>query len=118
MKFLADESVDKQIVDSLREEGHSVLSVTEMQPGISDDKVIQQANQESAILITADKDFGELVFRHGRIVCGVVLIRLAGLSSQQKTKMVEITVKEHGAEIGQNFTVISPGAVRIRKHTD
>ena len=118
MKFLADESVDKQIVDCLRDEGYSVLYVAEIEPGISDDKVIQQANQESAILITADKDFGELVFRHGRIVCGVVLIRLAGLSLQHKAKMVEMTVKEHSAEIGQNFTVVSPGAVRIRKHTD
>ena len=38
MNFLADESVDRQIVDALREDGHAVLYVTEMDPGISDDK--------------------------------------------------------------------------------
>ena len=63
MKFLADEGVDKQIVDRLRQDGHSVWYVAEMEPGISDDEVLTIANQENAILLTADKDFGELIFR-------------------------------------------------------
>ena len=62
MNFLADESVDRQIVDALREEDHAFLYVTEMEPGISDDEVLDKAEKGSAILITADKDFGELVF--------------------------------------------------------
>lgn len=86
-----------------------------MEPGISDDKVIQRANQESALLLTADKDFGELVFRQGRIIYGVVLIRLAGLSPRHKAEVVAIAVQEHADELAQNFTVITPGAVRIRR---
>jgi len=78
MKFLADENVDKPIVERLRDDGHIVLYVLEMEPSISDDEVIRRANQEFAFLLTADKDFGELVFRQRRIVYGVVLIRLAG----------------------------------------
>jgi len=68
VKFLADEDVDKPIVERLRKDSHIVFYVIEMEPGISDDEVIQRANQESALLLTADKDFGELVFRQGRIV--------------------------------------------------
>jgi predicted nuclease of predicted toxin-antitoxin system len=67
MKLLADESVDQQIVDRLRKDGHEVWYVTEMEPGISDDLVLKKANQEMAILLTANKDFGELVFRLNRI---------------------------------------------------
>jgi len=56
MKFLADENIDKPIVERLRDDGHIVLYVLEMEPSISDDEVIRQANQESALLLTADKD--------------------------------------------------------------
>lgn len=115
MKFLADENVDKPIVERLRKDGHIVLYVLEMKPSISDDEVIQRANQEAALLLTADKDFGELVFRQGRIVCGVVLIRLAGLSPQRKAKVIAAAVQEHADELARNFAVITPGAVRIRR---
>lgn len=115
MKFLADENIDKPIVERLRKDGHVVLYVIEMEPSISDDEVIRQANQESALLLTADKDFGELAFRQGRIIYGVVLIRLAGLSPQRKAEVVAVAIQEHADELAQNFAVITPGAVRIRR---
>ncbi|MDI6783350.1 MAG: DUF5615 family PIN-like protein [bacterium] len=116
MKFLADENVDKPIVDRLRNEGHIVFYIIEMEPGISDDEVIHHANQESAVLLTEDKDFGELIFRQNRIHSGVILIRLAGLSPQRKAELMSIAVQEFDNELYQNFTVITPGGVRIRKH--
>ena len=63
MKFLGDENLDWQIVERLRLDGYEVLYVVEMQPGIPDDEVLNLANNESAILLTSYKDFGELVFR-------------------------------------------------------
>jgi predicted nuclease of predicted toxin-antitoxin system len=114
VRFLADENVDKPIVERLRKDGHEVIYLIEIEQSISDDEVIQRANQESALLLTADKDFGELVFRQGRLVYGVVLIRMAGLSSQRKAGMVAMAVQEHADELADNFAVITPGAVRIR----
>ena len=61
MKLLADESIDRQIVEHLRLDGHHVSYIAEMEPGIPDDAVLNLANDEEALLITADKDFGELV---------------------------------------------------------
>ena len=61
MNFLADESVDRQIVERLRQDGHLVQYVAEMEPGISDNVVLASANREAALLLTADKDFGEPV---------------------------------------------------------
>ena len=79
MNILADEGVDRVIVERLRQAGHSVQYVAEMSPGITDEVVMDLANRASALLVTADKDFGELVFRQGRITSGVMLFRLAGL---------------------------------------
>lgn len=115
MKFLADENVDKPIVERLRDDGHTVLYVLEMEPGISDEEVIRRANQEFALLLTADKDFGELVFRQRRIVYGVVLIRLAGLSPQRKAEAAATAIQKHADELARNFTVITHRTVRIRK---
>jgi len=87
MNFLADESLDRQIVDVLRHDDHVVLYVAEMDPGISDDAVLNKAEMESAILITADKDFGELVFRQRRITNGVFLSGWLGYHLQRKQKL-------------------------------
>lgn len=114
MKFLADESVDQQIVYRLRQDSHLIWYVVEMEPGISDDEVIKLANQQRAILLTCDKDFGELIFRQRRIVSGVILLRLAGLSQETKGAAVASVVKEHADKLRQAFTVITPGMVRIR----
>ena len=76
MNILADESVDQPIVNRLREDGHTVLYVAEMDPGISDEVVLQEANNREFLLLTADKDFGELVFRQHRLAPGVILYGL------------------------------------------
>lgn len=115
MNFLADEGVDRQIVEQLRIEGYSILYVAEMQPGITDDVVLDLANQHNALLLTADKDFGELVFRLRRITCGVILLRLAGLSPERKVEIVVQIINQHLEELIGAFTVIAPGSLRIRR---
>lgn len=62
MKFLADENVDGQIVERLRLEGYNVRYIAETDAGISDNEVLDMANREGLLLLTADKDFDELVF--------------------------------------------------------
>ncbi|MEW6276769.1 MAG: DUF5615 family PIN-like protein [Bacillota bacterium] len=116
MKFLADESIDLPIVESLRRDGHFTLYVAEMEPGIKDDEVLKQANKEKAILLTADKDFGELVFRQGRISQGIILVRLKGLSPKLKGEIVSEAIKKHASRLRKAFVVIAPSIIRIRKH--
>jgi len=115
VNFVADESVDRQIVDRLRSDGNSVWYIAEMSPSISDDEVLQLANNETAPLITSDKDFGELVFRQHLVSYGVVLVRLSGLSTELKSNIVSSTISNHKKEILGNFTVISQNRIRIRK---
>ncbi len=114
MNILADESVDQPIVNRLREDGHTVLYVAEMDPGISDEVVLHEANSREFLLLSADKDFGELVFRQHRLAPGVILIRLAGLSTKRKAQIVSDSIRKHSKEISQAFSVMTPNAIRIR----
>jgi len=114
MLLVADEGVDRGIVERLRSDGHEVLYVADMAPGIADATVLEMARQEDAVLVTTDKDFGELVIRQGRGDGGVVLLRLAGLSTYAKADVCAEAIRTYGAEIRGGFTVISPRMVRIR----
>jgi len=75
VNFMADENIDRQIVERLRQEGHNVQYVAETDAGITDDEVLDMANRDQVLLLTADKDFGELVFRQKRITSGAIRIR-------------------------------------------
>ena len=115
MNLLADESIDFPIVARLRQEGHNVAYIAELSPSISDEEVLHEANRKNALLLTADKDFGELVFRQKRVHNGVVLIRLFGMLSEIKAEIVAETIRDREADLSGAFAVISPGIVRIRR---
>ncbi len=115
MKFVADEGVDLQIVHALRKDGHDVLYIAEIDSGITDKQVLDYANSEERILMTRDKDFGELVYRDRMIHSGIVLNRLFELSTEQKAKLVMSVIKRFEKELSGSFTVIQPGKIRIRK---
>jgi len=115
LSFLADENIDRPIVLRLRDEGHSVFYVAEMAASSPDDDVIRLAAKARAILVTSDKDFGELLFRQHRVAHGVVLLRLAGLSARAKAEIAARAAAAHRHELSGNFTVVTPGAVRVRQ---
>ena len=115
MKIVADERVDNGIVIRLRKDGHEVSYVAEMSPGILDEEVLVLASEENTLLVTADKDFGELIFRQGHVKRGIVLYRLAGLSTSDKAEIISQAIAEHGDELLRAFSVITEKAIRIRK---
>ncbi len=88
MDFVVDESVERQNVARLRVDGHNVLSIAETAAGSSDRAVLTQANSRDAVLVTEDKDFGELVYREGLVSSGVLLVRLGGLPPDSKAAIV------------------------------
>lgn len=115
MRFVADEGVDRAIVVSLRNVGYEVIYIAEDAKGITDDEVLEISNNEDCVLITRDKDFGELVYRLDRHHSGVILNRLAGLSAERKAEIVVEVLLKYGDQLLGSFTVIQPGMVRIRK---
>jgi predicted nuclease of predicted toxin-antitoxin system len=117
LKFVADESVDYQIVSRLREDGHEVIYIAETQSGASDNSVLNQANVQQAVLLTSDKDFGELVFRQHLVSSGILLLRIAGLPQERKAAIVANAISKHGAAMLGAFTVLTPATLRLR-HKD
>ncbi|MGH7389044.1 MAG: DUF5615 family PIN-like protein [Candidatus Rokuibacteriota bacterium] len=115
MNLVANEGVDRPVVERLRHDGHDVVYVAELSPSITDEEVLQQANERRAVLLTADKDFGELVFRQGLVHSGVILLRLAGLANVTKAEIVAEVCRDRSAELIGTFSVVSPGQVRIRR---
>jgi predicted nuclease of predicted toxin-antitoxin system len=115
VNLLADESVDGAVVRRLRADGHTVEFVAESSPSIPDDEVLARAAGSGRVLVTADKDFGELVYRLGRAHAGVVLLRLAGLPSAERSELVSEVFRSRAAELPGCFTVVESESVRIRR---
>ncbi len=115
MKCVADENVDSSIVRVLRDSGHDVWYVAEEAVGIEDEEVLQKAAGENALLLTGDKDFGDLVFRQGKATAGVVLLRLAGVPAREKASIVAAAVREHRDDLVGAFSVLTQTALRVRK---
>ena len=80
MKLLADECCDASLVLAIREAGSDIEFVAETHRGIQDKEVIDLAWKEERLLLTEDKDFGELVVRLGYQIKGVLLLRLPPVS--------------------------------------
>lgn len=114
MNIVADESVDRQVIERLRADGHCVQFVAEFAPGIDDEAVLRESRDSNAVLLTADKDFGELVFRQGLVHTGIVLIRLAGITPERKAVLVSWAFTQHAGELHRGFSVLSSRALRIR----
>ncbi len=114
MNLLADENIETEVVQYLRNNGYTVDYVLEMSPGIKDRDVIEKANKNNSLVMTSDKDFGELVFRQGLVDNGVILLRLHGLPSPLKANIILSFLKNHGDNILNAFSVITPKSVRVR----
>jgi len=114
LRFLADECCDAGLVASLREAGHDVLYIPEKDPGLSDDEVLLGAFDERRILLTEDKDFGELVYRLKKPSRGIVLIRIDVKERHMKGARLKTLVENHGDRLAGHFVVVDIQKFRFR----
>jgi predicted nuclease of predicted toxin-antitoxin system len=112
--FVADECVLDSIITRLRADGHTVHAIRDASAGSPDPDVLAVAVGLQAVLLTQDKDFGELVYRLKMDHRGIILIRLAGMTSAERAELVSTVVTNHAGELPDAFTVISSNGVRIR----
>lgn len=114
MRVVADEDVAAQIVEALRADGHEVTYLAELAPSTEDPVVLSWANTASSLLITSDKDFGELVYRSGEQTCGVLLLRLHQLQVPTRAALVASVLRQRGSELSRSFAVLTPAVLRVR----
>lgn len=113
--IVADESVDFEIIRSLRKNSFEVHAIAEESPALSDAAVLEVATQKNALLITEDKDFGELVYRFQMKHCGILLLRLISLSSAEKADLVCRVFNQYGTEFLHVFSVLDERHLRMKK---
>jgi len=114
IKFLIDESTGASVAEYLRRAGFDVLFVGETMQQADDTDILAQAAHENRILMTNDKDFGELVFRSGRTHAGVVLFRLQDESQDNRVRMAQIVAGEYPERLPGNFVVVTEKGIRVR----
>jgi predicted nuclease of predicted toxin-antitoxin system len=115
MTLLADESVDYRIITFLRKQNFEVFAIIDNNASISDMDVLKKSNQKSALLITEDKDFGELVFRLKLKHSGILLLRFFDTAIEiQKLRTFE-TLKKHQERLRNNFSTLTENRLRIRQ---
>ncbi len=113
MRFLADESCDYTVVRALVAQAHEVLAVADLSLGADDESVISLALRERCILLTEDKDFGQLVYATGLASVGVILLRFpAGVRSKIGEVVADLVNREGEGLIGR-FVVVQPGRIRM-----
>ena len=114
MRFLANENVPLDVVEALRNAGHDVAWIRVDAPGAKDPDILRRAVVENRVLLTSDKDFGELAFRFGLPgACGVVLFRLQADSSAALAAQVVAATASRSDWVG-NFSVVERGRIRVR----
>ena len=115
MRFLVDECTGPKVAKWLREQGHEVFSVFDDARAISDDEVLAKAFAETFILITNDKDFGEMIFRERREHHGVIFLRLNDERSANKIEVLRHLLESYPEKMPGRFVTVTETKVRFAK---
>ncbi|MDE0027529.1 MAG: DUF5615 family PIN-like protein [Spirochaetaceae bacterium] len=114
MRFLADESCDYAVIRALRSAGHDVVAIADAYAQAPDIEVAALAVSDGRVLLTEDKDFGQLVFAYGEASLGVVLLRYpAQVRGAMGDDVVDLAAK-HGDRLAGSFVVVAPAQIRFR----
>lgn len=90
MRFLADENIAPSVVATLRKDGHDVVSIFEESPGVSDEAVLSRGFNERRIVLTHDRDLGNILRYPVASHAGVILLRLR---DQRPASVIEMINK-------------------------
>lgn len=115
MRFLVDECTGPGVAAWLGQQGHEVFSVYDQARGSKDDFLIQKAFSENWVLITNDKDFGEMIYREHRPHRGVVFLRLADERTPVKIAVLQALLDNHAGRLPDNFVVVTEDRVRFAR---
>jgi predicted nuclease of predicted toxin-antitoxin system len=113
MRFLVDESAGPALARWLRETGHEAVSVFDDLRGATDATILDKAAEEDRILVTTDKDFGEMALRQRRAHKGIILLRLRDQRSVALIEAMTRLLAAHSAKLADRFVVVTEDRVRI-----
>lgn len=113
MKILADENIPSSVVIRLHQEGHDILWIKEKEMGMSDKNVMKIARKEKRVILTFDKDFGDLIYHEGMSAApGIVLLRIRPRSPQWIASFLCALFKKEVQWTG-HFAVVAEDHIRL-----
>ena len=115
LEVVFDECIPEEVAQGLRAEGHDVVLIADLSPGVSDLRVLSYARERATVVVTADKDFGDLVYREAKPTSGVILLRAGRIGPVERARLLAVLVEEHAAELVGAFTVLTQNSLRIRR---
>ena len=117
--FLANENFPRPSVLFLREHGHTILSIQELHQGWSDIEVLQKARLEHLVILTFDKDYGELIFRYAiKNPPSVIFFRVKGRGPAFVGQILQEIITSNRIQFQNAFTVIDENNIRQRFYTE
>ncbi|MBE0447577.1 MAG: DUF5615 family PIN-like protein [Actinobacteria bacterium] len=115
MNFLANENFPLFSITLLRDAGHNVVGIIEDAPGSKDIDILQQAQIEKRIILTFDRDYGEMIYRHESIApAGIVFFRFNPSAPEEPARILLRILREDKISIMGKFTVVERGRIRQR----
>lgn len=115
LKFLVDECTGAKVSDALSDDKFSVKYVGRIMLGAKDKRVLEKAHEEDRVLVTNDKDFGEIIYRRGKPHAGVILLRLEKDLPSNRISVIRNIIEEFDKEtLKRNSIVASEKGIRIR----
>lgn len=116
MRFLANENFPFPSLKHLRHSGYEVISIAEELSGISDEEVLKKAVAEELIVLTFDRDYGELIFRYQQETPpAVVYFRTKGQAPEEAGKILVDKIERERIQLEGFFTVIEKTGTRQRR---
>jgi len=114
MRFLANENVTTTVIQEMRQRGHDVLSAKESMRSEQDDVILARAQTEQRIVLTHDKDFGELAFRSQLPAsCGIILFRPSGSCPESENQRI-LEALDGRTDWAGHFSVVTDDRIRMR----
>lgn len=115
MRFLVDECAGPRVALWLLEQGHEVFSIYTEARGMGDDDIMEKANSERWILITNDRDFGEMVYRERRPHHGIIFMRLENERAANKIEVLRRLLERYAERLADRFVVVTETRVRFAR---
>ena len=115
IKFLVDVGVGKQVEEYLLKKRYDTKAVRSLDQRMPDQEIIRLAALEKRIVITMDKDFGELVYHSRMAHCGILLLRLEDATGSEKQQVIAKILAKYADNMKNNFCVYQNQKFRFRK---
>lgn len=110
MRFLIDANLGRKFARLISKAGYNAVFISDLLANASDEDILALAGREDRVVITNDKDFGELIFKLGTSSTGIILLRTLTTDAERRFNMIKGALDKAKGK----FIVVKEGQIRVR----